>query len=331
MQFVKDVGRRAVLMAAAIAAATTWLPFDARASDVWPNHAIKLIVPYATGGGSDVIARVIATKMSARLGEPIVVENKSGAGGALGVDLVAKAPADGYTLLFTTTAFATDASTGKKLPYDPTKDFQPIGEIGSTPLLVVVRGDSQVKTLRDLVDLARAKPNTITYGSSGVGSMSHLGMELLASETKVEFLHVPYKGMAPVFTDLIAGNVQAALCTFASASNLIDAGKLRGLAVASDQRSTFAANLPSAKEAGFPDFHIDFWWGLLAPARVPPAIVKRLNDELNATLAQPDTQKLLAREAAVPVPGTPDSFGKLISFELARWSKLVKDANIKFD
>jgi tripartite-type tricarboxylate transporter receptor subunit TctC len=322
--------RRTVLVAAA-ALMTGLLPLRVCASESWPTHPIKLVVPYAPGGGSDVIARAIAAKLSARLGRPVIVENKSGAGGALGVDTVAKAPPDGYTLLFTTTAFATDASTGKRLPYDAVKDFQPIGEIGRTPLLVVVRSDSQVKTLRDLVDLARAKPDSVTFGSSGVGSMSHLGMELLASEANVRFLHVPYKGMAPVFTDLIAGNVQAALCTFASASNLIEAGQLRGLALASDQRSTFAPNLRSAAEAGFPGFHIDFWWGLLAPAQVPPAVIKRLNDELNAALAQPDTRNLLAREAAVPLPGTPEAFGRLISSELARWSKLVKDADIQVD
>jgi tripartite-type tricarboxylate transporter receptor subunit TctC len=328
---VWHTSRRALLVAAATALATVLLPFDARASEAWPNHPVKLIVPYAPGGGSDLIARAIATKLAGRIGQPIIVENRSGAGGILGVADVAKAPPDGYTLLFTTTAFATNASTGIHLPYDSAKDFQPIGKIGGTPLLVVVPKDSRIKTLGELVDLARAKPNTVTYGSSGVGSMSHLGMELLASEAKVQFLHVPYKGMAPVFTDLVGGNVQASLCTFASASNLIHAGKLRGLAVASAQRSPFAPNLPSATEAGFPEFHIDFWWGLLAPAGVPPAVVKRLNDELNATLSQPDTRELLAREAAIPTPGTAEDFGKLISFELVRWSKLVKEANIKVD
>jgi tripartite-type tricarboxylate transporter receptor subunit TctC len=265
------------------------------------------------------------------LGQPIIIENKSGAGGSLGVDLAAHAQPDGYTILFMTTAFATNASIGMKLPYDAIKDFQPVGEIGETPLLVVVPADSKVSTLGDLVQTARATPNTITYGSSGVGSMSHLGMQLLATETKVQLLHVPYKGMAPAFTDLVAGNVQAALCTFASATSLLNAKKIRAVALATDKRSSFAPNLPTAAEEGFPDFKIDFWWGIMAPAHVPAAIVKKLNSELNATLQQPEMQKVLAREAAVSTPRTSEEFGKLVSSEIARWSKLVKDSNITVD
>jgi tripartite-type tricarboxylate transporter receptor subunit TctC len=305
------------------------LPFGACAQAAWPNRPIKLIVPYAPGGGSDVIGRAIATKLSARLGQPIVVENKTGAGGALGFDAGAKAPPDGYTLLFTTTAFATNASAGKPLPYDTVKDFAPIGQIGATPLLVVVPQASKFKTLRELFDFARANPGTLNYGSSGIGSMSHLGMELLASEAKVQLMHVPYKGMAPAFTDLMGGNLQATLSTFASASPLIEGGKLRGLAVTGAQRSPFAPNMPTTTEQGFPGMRIDFWWGLLAPARVAPGVVKRLNEELNAILAQADTREILAREAAVPTPGTPDEFGNLIALEVARWSRLVKDHGIK--
>ena len=264
-----------------------------------------------------------------RLGQPIYIDNRGGGGGIIGIDAAAKAPPDGYTLLFATTAFSTIASTARKLPYDPVKDFTPIGEIGATPLLVVVPATSQVKTLRELIDLAHAKPNTVSYGSGGLGSMSHLGMELLGAEAKAQFLHVPYKGIAPAFTDLMAGNLQVALSTFASASKLIEGGKLRGLAVTSAQRSPFAPNLPTAAEAGLPGFQIDFWWGLLAPARVPPAVVKRLNEELNAVLVETDMRDVLARDAAVPVPGTPDALGKLISLDMARWSKLIKDANIR--
>ena len=325
MQFASRLCRNA---AQAVAAAAMLIAFHASAADEWPTHPIKMIVPYAPGGGTDIIARAVASKLSARLGQPIIVENKSGAGGSLGVDLAAHAQPDGYTILFMTTAFATNAATGMKLPYDAIKDFQPVGEIGETPLLVVVPTDSKVKTLGDLVQVAREKPNTVTYGSSGVGSMSHLGMQLLATETKVQFLHVPYKGMAPAFTDLVAGNVQAALCTFASATSLLNAGKVRAVALASDKRSGFATKLPTAAEEGFPDFKIDFWWGLMVPARVPPSIVKKLNSELNTTLQQPEMQKVLAREAAVPTPGSSEEFGKRVSSEIVRWSKLVKDSNI---
>ena len=327
----RNQARRAVLAAAAATAVTALLPLAASAQAAWPNRPIKLIVPYAPGGGSDVIGRAIANKLGVRLGQMVIVENKTGAGGSLAFDAAAKAAPDGYTLLFTTTAFATNAAAGRKLPYDTIKDFVPIGQIGATPLLVVVSKDAPYKTLRDLVDVARAKPGNVNYGSSGMGSMSHLGMEFLASEAKVQLMHIPYKGMAPAFTDLMAGSVQATLATFASAAPLIDGGKLRGLAVTGAKRSPFAPNMPTTTEAGLPGFRIDFWWGMHAPAQVPPAIVKRLNEELNVILAQPDTRELLAREAAVPTPGTPDAFGKLVAQEVALWSKLVKDNNIKTD
>jgi tripartite-type tricarboxylate transporter receptor subunit TctC len=324
-------GRRTVLIAAAGLVAESLLPFDARAQSAWPNRPIRLVVPYAAGGGTDVIARTIATRLSEPLGQPIVVDNKPGGGGTIGIDAVAKAPADGNTLLFMTTAFATIASTGRKLPYDPVKDFVPVGGIGSTPLLIVVAQNSPIKTLRELVDQARTKPNSLTYASSGIGSMSHLGMELLNSVAKVQMLHVPYKGMAPALSDLIGGEVETALCTFASAASLMKAGKIRGLVVTGTQRSPFAANLPTSAEAGFPDFQIDFWWGIIAPARTSPAIVKRLNDELNAILLKPQMRDLLASEAAVPTPGPPDYFAKVVASDITRWTKLIKEANIQVE
>lgn len=326
MPFRVSSGRRALLLASILAA-----PLFASAQTAWPSRPIKLVVPYAPGGGSDVIGRAIATRLSARLGQPVVVENKTGAGGSLGFDAVAKSPPDGYTLAFTTTAFATNAAAGRKLPYDTLKDFVPIGQIGATPLLLVVAKDSPYKTLRDLADAARAKPGSVNYGSSGIGSMSHLGMEFLASEAKVQLMHVPYKGMAPAFTDLMAGNVQATLGTFASATPLIEGGKLRGLVVTGAQRSPFAPQIPTTAEAGFPGARIDFWWGLHAPAKVAPAVIKRLNDELNTILAQADMRELLAREAAAPTPGAPDEFGKLVTQEVALWSKLIRDNNIRVD
>jgi tripartite-type tricarboxylate transporter receptor subunit TctC len=319
---------RLVATAAAVFTITSVLHVAA-AEQAWPNRPIKLIVPYAAGGGSDVIARAIASRLSERLGQPIVIENKTGAGGVLGFDAVAKAAPDGYTLAFSTTAYSTNAAAGKKLPYDAAKDFVPVGEIGATPLFIVVAKDSPFKTLRELLDHAKGKPGSVNYGSSGIGSMSHLGMEMLAAEAKVQLVHVPYKGMAPAFTDLIGGQVQTTLGTFASASALIEGGKLRPLVVTGAKRSPFAPDIPTSAEAGYPGFRIDFWWGLMAPARVPPAVIQRLNTELNAILARADVRDLLAREAAVPTPGTPQEFGKLVALDVARWSKLIKDNDIK--
>ncbi|HSV83770.1 MAG TPA: tripartite tricarboxylate transporter substrate binding protein [Ramlibacter sp.] len=323
--------RRALLAAATALAAAGLVPLSASAQAGWPNRPIKLIVPFAPGGGSDIIARTIATKLSARLGQPIIIDNRGGGGGILGVDAAAKAAPDGYTLLFTTTAFATNAAASRKLPYDSAKDFTPIGQIGATPLLVVVAGDSRIRTLRDLIEAAKAKPGAVNYGSGGMSSMSHLGMEYLATAAKIKITHVPYKGMAPAFTDVMAGNIQVGMSTFASAAGMMEAGKLRGLAVTSAQRLPFAPNLPTVAESGVPGFQVDFWWGLMAPARVPAEVVKRVNEELNAVLAQPEAREILARDAAVPTPSTPEGFSRLVAQDLARWSKLVKDANIQVE
>lgn len=320
--------RRAALI---VAAATAVLPFHADAQSSWPNRPIKLIVPFAPGGGTDVIARLIAQKLSVRLSQPIVPDNKAGAGGAIGFTEGAKAAPDGYTLTFITSAYTTNAVSGRKMAYDPIRDITPVAAVGVTPVLIAVPPNSPVKTLRDLVDMAKSKPNSVSYGSGGVGAMSHLGMELLASEAKVQLMHVPYKGMAPAFTDMMGGNIQAGLTTFATTNALLQAGKLRAIVVTGSQRSPFAPNLPTTAEAGFPNVQIEFWWGFVGPAQLPAPIVKRLNDEINALLAQPETKEVLAREAAVPTPGTPEDFGRLIASDLARWSKLIKDNNIKVE
>lgn len=312
-------------------AAAGLLPAGASAQATWPSRPIRMMVPFAPGGGSDLIARTIGAKLSSRLGQQIVIDNRTGAGGALATETVAKASPDGYTLLFTTTAMATLTASGRKLPYDLAKDLAPIGQIGATPLLIVVPASSPAKSLRDLIDMARARPNGVKYGSSGVGSMSHIGMELVAAEAKVQLLHVPYKSTALAMPELFSGEIQAVLGTFATLGQLVASGRLRAIVVTSAQRSTFAPNLPTVVEAGLPGAQIDFWWGLMGPARMPAPLIKRLNQELNAVLEQPETREALAREAAVPKPGTPQDFGKLMAFEVARWSKLIKDANIKMD
>ncbi|WP_177142434.1 tripartite tricarboxylate transporter substrate binding protein [Variovorax sp. YR266] len=319
-----------LLYTVAIAAAAVLPPATVRAQ-AWPSRPIKLIVPYAAGGGTDIIARSIATRLSVRIGQPVVVENKAGAGGAIGFDAGVKAPADGYTLIFITSAYATNAATGRKMAYDPVRDIAPIALVGKTSLLVAVPADSPVRTLKDLVDMARTRPDAVTYGSSGIGSMSHLGMEMLAAEAKLRFVHVPYKGMAPAFADMMGGNLQAGLATYATTSGYIAGGKLRGIAVTSAQRDPFMPQLPTAAEAGFPNFRIEFWWGFVGPSQLPRAVVQRLNEEINAILAQPEAVAALAREAAMPAPAKPEAFGRVIAADVARWSRLVKDKGIQVD
>ena len=324
-RFFKTVMTGAVLLAVS----ASGLFNMAHAQTAWPSRPIKMMVPFAPGGSNDVLSRALAQRLAPRLGQPVIIENRGGAGGIVGTEAVTKSTPDGYTLLFISTAIATGSALGSKLPYDVERDLAPIGQIGSTPLILLVSSTSKVKTQRELIELARANPTSITYGSAGVGSMSHLGMELLAAEAKAQFLHVPYKGIADAFNDVIAGHLQIGLSTVASTKQLIDGGRLRALAVTSLQRSPFMPNLPTSAESGLPGFEIEFWWGLLAPARTPGAIIKRLNDEMNAILVQQDMHEQLSREAVVPRPGTPEDFRKLIASEVVRWTKLVKDANIK--
>jgi tripartite-type tricarboxylate transporter receptor subunit TctC len=327
MIFPNRMTRRAVLAAGL----TALLTAHASAQADWPNRPIRLIVPFAPGGSNDIIARVLAIKLADRLGQSVIVENKGGAGGTIGTDSVAKSPPDGTTLLFASTSITTNAASGKKLPYDPVKDLEPIGEVGAGPFAVVVSNELKVATLSEFFALARAKPNSINYGTAGVGGINHLGTELLAAAAKVQLVHVPYKGIGPAFNDLMAGNLQMLLPTLASVAQHIHAGTMRGLAVTGAQRSALAPELPTAAEAGLPGFQLEAWWGLLGPARLPAPVVKRLNEELNAVLTLPDVRDALAREGATPHPGTPEEFGKLIRSELTRWTELVKNAQIQVE
>lgn len=323
--------RRVLLAAAGIAAIAALQPVTASAQGAWPNRPIKLVVPFPPGGSNDILSRLIAQKLSIRLGQPVVVDNKGGAGGTIGTDIVAKSPADGYTLLFASGSITTNVAAGKKLPYDLVKDLDPIGTVASGPYVVVVANNLPVTNLREFIDLARAKPKSISYGSAGIGGLNHLGTELLASAAKIEMVHVPYKGIGPAFTDMMGGNLQMALPSLASMIPHLRAGKMRSLAITSPVRSPLAPELPTAAEAGLPGFQLEVWWGLLGPAKMPAALVKRLNEELNAVLTQPDVRELLAREGAVPKPGTPEEFRVEIGSEIARWGKLIKEAKIEIE
>lgn len=330
MTLTQRVTRRCILVAGATAAAAA-LPGRAGAQAAWPNRPVKLVVPFAAGGSNDIISRALAAKLATRLGQPFVIENKAGAGGTIGTEAVAKSLPDGYTLLFASTSITTNAASSKKLPYDLVKDLDPIAQVAATPLLVVASHELKVTTLQDLLVLARAKPNEISYGSPGIGGINHLAMELLAAAAKVQFVHVPYKGIAPAFTDLLGGSLPMLITSLASATQHLQSGKLRALAVTSPQRSVYLPNVPTVAESGLPGFQLESWWGVLGPARLPLAIVKRLNDELNDILAQPDMRELLAREGATPRIGTPEDLRKLVTLELSRWSKLIKDRNIRFE
>lgn len=307
------------------------LPLHAMAQAPWPSRTIRLVVPFAPPSSTDDIARMLATRLSARLGQTVVVDNRGGAGGTLGTDMVAKSAPDGYTLLFISTSVVTASAGGKKLPYDPVRDLEPIGELAGAPFAVVVSNDLKATTLSELIALARFQPGGLSYSTGGVGSITHLGTELFAAVAKVQLVHVPYKSLTLAFPDILTGRIQMALPVLSAAAPQLRAGKLRGLAVTSAQRSPIAPDLPTVAEAGLPGFELVAWWGTLGPARLPAAIVKRLNEEQNAIFAMADVRERLLREGAVPRSGTPEEFGKLIRFELARYSKLIKDANIEME
>ena len=325
MTFGKSITRRALLATAS----GVLLARRASAGADWPNGPIKLIVPFAPGGSNDILARVLAGKLAERLGQSVIIDNKGGAGGVIGTNYVAKAPPDGYTLLFASTSITTNAAIRKDLPYDPLKDLQPIGEVGAGPFVVVVSNQLGVKTLQEFIDLARSKPKQLNYGTAGAGGINHLGTELLAKEAKIELVHVPYKGIGPAFNDLIAGRLQMLLPTVASVVQLIHSRQMLGLAVTSKERSPLAPELPTAIEAGLPDYELEAWWGLLGPAQMPATVVARLNAELNTVLQLPDVIEVLMREGAASLPGTQEAFGHLISSELTRWKKLISDAHIQ--
>lgn len=307
------------------------LPATLQAQSAWPNRPIKIVVPFPPGGSNDILARMLADKLGARLGQPILIDNKGGAGGNIGTDFVAKAPADGYTLLFASATLTTNAAAGRKLPYDLLNDLQPIGTVGAGPYALVVSNDLKVNSVRELFDLARAKPKSINYGSPGIGGMNHLGTELLAAATKVELLHVPYKGMGPAFTDLMSGTLNMSLPSLASMIPHLRSGKMRTLATTGAQRSPLAPEVPTVAEAGVPGFQFETWWGLLGPARMPAPVVKRLSDELTTVLKLPEVRDILTREGAAPQITSPEEFQALIRADIVRWSKLIKEANIQLE
>lgn len=317
--------RRTLLAACAGLAAPAWL----RAQGAWPLKPIRLIVPFGPGASTDTVARFVATKLSARLGQPVVVENKLGAGGIVGTTYVAGQPADGYTLLFQSSPYMTAPLLKNPAPYDPTADLAPVGMVGSGPFVVVIGNDVPATSLREFIALACSKP--MSYGSAGVGTINHLGGELFNHLAQVKLLHVPYTGLGAAITDFLGGRTQMLVASLPAALPHVRGGRMRALAVTGTERSALMPELPTAAEAGLPGYQVDSWWGLLGPRHLPAPIVQRLNAELNAVLAMPDASELLARDGARPRPGSPDDFARAIATEVPRWRQLVQAAGITSD
>ena len=313
--------RRSTLALAALTLATLALP--AMAQDAWPNKPVKLVVPFAPGGSTDVIARLLGQKLSVLWGQPVVVENRAGAGGNVGADVVAKAPADGYTLLMASGSITINPALYKKMPFDTKKDLAPITNVTQGPMLVVVQDGSPYKTLKDLIAAAKAKPGVINFASAGVGSQVHLAGENFADAAGLDLQHVPYKGEALGYNDLIAGQVQMMVGNFAAASALLGNNRLRALAVTSKQRMPQMPELPTAHEAGLPNFENIGWFGLLAPAGTPAAVIQKVQRDTTKVMGETEVKARLYVQGLSPVVNSTADFTRQIDQELVRWAKVV--------
>ena len=312
------------------AAITAIAPLHVSAQAAFPNKPIKLVVPYAAGGVSDIMGRVVAQKMTELLGQTMLVENRAGAGGALGSDVVAKSPPDGYTLVLSSlTTLAIAPNMLKSVQYDPVKDFSAIGPVAITPNILSVNAGSEFNTLRDMVNFAKANPGKLTFGSSGVGSIGHLSGEVLRTFTGAEMLHVPYKSAGVAYPDLFVGTLTMVFDTLPSAIQHIRAGKTRALAVLSDKRSALLPDVPTFAEAGYPEATLRFWFALHGPAGMPAAVVAKLNETLNKALATSDLRERFVTLGAEPYAGTPQQITDLVRADVDKMARTIKAANIK--
>jgi len=295
-----------------------------------PNKPIHIVIAFPAGGPTDFVGRLVAEKAKDILGRSIIIENKAGANGALGADYVAKSEPDGTTLFLTTLgAVGVTPHMRSDVPYDSIKDFAPVTNVVLNTTLIVVREESPLKTMKDLVAAAKAKPGEMTFASTGVGSPPHLTLELLQSVAGVKFVHVPYRGAAPALTDLLGGQVQLFAADAPVLMSSIKGGKIRALGAASGQRNPMLPDVPTLAEQGYPNIVVDNWYGLLAPAKTPPAIIAKINDAFVKAINDPVVKKKLIDSGAIPVADTPAEFGKFFKNEYDRWGKVVRASGMK--
>jgi tripartite-type tricarboxylate transporter receptor subunit TctC len=319
---------RAAALALALLASALFLAAGAHAQ-TYPAKPVRLVVPYPPGGSNDVLSRITAQTMTPGLGQSIVVDNRSGAGGMIGADHVAKSAPDGYTLVNVQASFTANAALRPKMAYDPMTDFVYIGMMARGPLLAVVHPSLPVKGMKEFIALARARPGQINYGSTGTGGHNHLASELFARMASVKMVHVPYKGVAPALTDLMGGHTQLVMTSLPSALTQVQAGRLKALAVGSEKRSSFLPEMPTISESGVPGYFAEFWWGIAAPARTPGEIVSRLASELNRALQSADLRTRFAAEGAEPSAMSRDELTRFIANEITRWRKVALASRIQ--
>jgi tripartite-type tricarboxylate transporter receptor subunit TctC len=294
----------------------------------YPEKPVRLVIPFPPGGSNDVVGRYVASELSKRLDKAVVVENVGGAGGLIGTGMVAEAAPDGYTILLISVAFAFNPAI-YKTPYDPATAFTPVAMLGSGPVVIATTAKLPVDSLRGLIAMAKEKPGQLNYASAGVGSFQHLAAELFKKEAGVDIVHVPFKGGGPAMMDVIAGNTQVAVGSLAQMVPQIKGGKLKALGVGTTARIPALPDVPTISEAGLPGYEATNWWGVVAPAGTPRAIVERLNRELSAVVMAAETRKRFEAEGADAMPMTSAEFGRFINVEIAKWARVVKEAGIK--
>jgi tripartite-type tricarboxylate transporter receptor subunit TctC len=298
-------------------------------AQIYPSKPVRLIVPYAPGGGVDIVARALGQELTKRLGQQIVIENKTGAGGNIGSDAVAKATPDGYTLLIASPANAVNPSLYANMPFNPARDLVPVALVATTPAVLLVGPALPVRSIKELVALAKAKPGTLNFGSGGSGTTEHLAGEMFNAQAGLNLVHVPYKGGAAALPDLISGQISLFFVNQTFALPYIKAGTIKALGVASDERSAALPDVPTFAEAGFADFRVSVWYGIMAPLGTPQEIITRLNREIVAALASPEMRERLQTMSLKPLPGTPAEFASFFAAEMTRWARVVKTSGAK--
>lgn len=300
------------------------------AQDAYPRKPIRFVVPWPPGGASDLIARLIGQKMSESMGQPVVIENRPGAGGMIGSEVVARSAPDGYTMLYGSTGpNAMNASLYKKMPYDPVKDFTPVTQVNVLPLVLMVNPGVPATSVKELIALAKSKPGQINYGSVGKGSAHHFAGEMFKSMAGIDIVHVPYKGSAPALLDLIAGRIQMHFDTIPAAAAHIKAGTVRAIAISSAQRASMLPDLPTVAEAGLPGYEMNAWQTVVVPAGTPTAVVNRLNQEIHKAMSTPEMRDRLAEMGAIVIMNSPEQEEARVRNEVAKWAKAVKDSGME--
>ena len=315
-------------MLLAAMAAAGW-PVPAAAQQAYPSKPVRIISPFPPGGGNDALCRIVAQKLVEGLKQQVIVENRAGANGIVGTEVAARSAPDGYTIVLIPSGHAVNATLYRKLPFDSIRDFAPITLVGSSPLVLAVHPSLPVKSVKELVALARARPGQLTYVSAGVGASGHLGGALFETLTGTKMVHIPYKGMALAITDLMSGQVSLTFGTSLSVIPHARSGRLRALATTGARRSPALPDLPTVAEAGVPGYEASLWYGFVGPARLPPEVVRRLNSAIVAVLGLPDVRDRLASQGVDPQPTTPEEFAQLLASDVERWAKVIQRAGIQ--